>query len=121
MKIERNDILKEPSLKILSDSKDPGVYLISSRDKKQLFVANHPEYEKNTLKQEYLRDLAANSSPEIPRNYFKEENSGLEPEVKIVKWRSHANLLFSNWINYYVYQETEYDLDIQSRETSILD
>ena len=77
-----------------------------SKDNRQIFMSGHSEYNPNTLKNEYERDLAKGLDPDIPRNYFPGDNPEAEP---IVKWRAHANLLFSNWLNYYVYQETPFD------------
>lgn len=105
--ILREDIEKVPELEILSESNDAGVYLVASRDKKYVFATGHSEYDSYTLKQEYERDLALGDKIQIPRNTFPNDNPDAEP---IVRWRSHANLLFSNWLNYFVYQLTPYDL-----------
>jgi homoserine O-succinyltransferase len=105
-----------PSLKILAQSDEVGVYLVASRDKRQVFVTGHPEYESHTLKDEYYRDLGAGLSPQIPVNYFT-DNDPLLPPVN--RWRSHGSLLFNNWINYYVYQITPYLLDAEHIESAV--
>ncbi len=104
---EREDIAKEKNLKILAESKDAGVYLIKSMDNSQVFITGHSEYDKDTLKKEYERDKLAGINPNIPENYFPNDDDTKEP---IVNWRSHANLLFYNWLNYFVYQSTPYDI-----------
>ena len=85
----------------------PGVFAISTRKGRQIFITGHPEYDAGTLKKEYLRDVAAGKPIEIPKNYFPGDDPEQEP---IVSWRSSANLLYSNWLNYFVYQTTPYDL-----------
>ncbi|MBN1183013.1 MAG: homoserine O-succinyltransferase [Bacteroidales bacterium] len=102
------DIDKVPELELISESDEAGVYLVVSRDAKRIFVTGHSEYDPDTLKNEYLRDLNKGLPIEIPKNYFKDDDPQKEP---VVRWKSHANLLFSNWLNYYVYQITPYDLD----------
>lgn len=104
---EREDIVKEKNLKILAESEDAGVYLIKSTDNSQVFITGHSEYDKDTLKKEYERDKLAGINPNIPENYFPNDDDTKEP---IVNWRSHANLLFYNWLNYFVYQSTPYDI-----------
>ena len=94
-------------LRILSTSKDAGVYAIATDGGRQIFITGHPEYDANTLANEYFRDLGENKPIKIPKNYFPNDNVKKEP---IVSWRSHANLLYSNWLNYYVYQSTPYDI-----------
>jgi homoserine O-succinyltransferase len=106
--IKRSDIEKNTSLSILSESKESGVYIVASVDRKHIFVTGHSEYDPLTLKAEYDRDLLKGLDIEIPQNYYLDNNPSKEP---IIKWRSHANLLFSNWLNYYVYQETPYYLE----------
>lgn len=105
--IRREDIEKIEDLEILSESKESGVYIVASKDGKRIFVTGHSEYDSNTLKNEYLRDKNKGLNIEIPKNYFKDDNPENEP---IVKWKSHSNLLFNNWLNYYVYQITPYEL-----------
>ena len=105
--IQKSDIEKVPDLQILSESVEAGVYIVASRDGRKIFVTGHSEYDAPTLKSEYDRDVAKGFDIKIPKNYYPDDNPTLRP---IVKWRSHASLLFSNWLNYYVYQETPYDL-----------
>ncbi|WP_445373834.1 homoserine O-succinyltransferase MetA [Photorhabdus tasmaniensis] len=100
-------IREHTDLDILSCSEDAGVYLLASKDKRMVFVTGHPEYDAGTLAGEYLRDLAAGLDPKIPINYFPDNNPERKP---LASWRSHGHLLFSNWLNYYVYQITPYDL-----------
>ena len=95
-------------LDILATSDDAGVYLASSKDKRHVFVTGHPEYDAHTLHNEYVRDLAEGMDPAIPVNYYPNDNPDNPP---IASWRSHGHLLFSNWLNYCVYQQTPYDLD----------
>ncbi|OBR92336.1 MULTISPECIES: homoserine O-succinyltransferase [Clostridium] len=106
--VKKEDIEKVPELEILSESKDAGVYIMSTKGGRQIFVTGHPEYDTLTLKSEYDRDTAANLPIEIPRNYFPGNDTTKQP---MATWKSHANLLFLNWLNYYVYQETPYNLD----------
>lgn len=106
--IRRTDIEKHPELVILSESDEAGVYIVASRDGRQIFVTGHSEYDPNTLKKEYECDVEAGLPIAKPVNYFQNNNPSYPP---VVSWRGHANLLFSNWINYYVYQETPYTLD----------
>ncbi|MGV3001172.1 homoserine O-succinyltransferase MetA [Vibrio sp. E150_018] len=96
------------TLDILATSEDAGVYLASSKDKRHVFVTGHPEYDSHTLHNEYVRDLAEGMEPAIPVNYYPNDNPDNPP---IASWRSHGHLLFSNWLNYCVYQQTPYDLD----------
>ncbi len=104
----KKDIGKVSELEILSESKDAGVYIVIDKKKKNVFVTGHSEYEIDTLKEEYERDIEKGMDIELPQNYFQDNDPGKEP---MVLWRSHANLLFTNWLNYYVYQETPYNLD----------
>jgi len=99
------DVSSIKELTILSISKEAGVCLVISEDGKQIFLTGHPEYDATTLKEEYERDINKGLIPPIPENYFPNNNPKEEPKHT---WRSHANLLFSNWLNYYVYQETPY-------------
>lgn len=105
VKIE--DIQKVDNLEILAASKEAGLYIAASKDGKQIFVTGHSEYDPDTLKNEYLRDVEKGLDIEVPKNYFEDDDPNKET---VVKWRSHANLLYSNWLNYYVYQETPYDI-----------
>ncbi len=105
--ISREDVEKCDDLTVLAESEEAGVYLIISKDKKQIFVTGHSEYDPYTLKEEYLRDLKKGLEVEMPVNYFPDNDSSKEP---MSSWRSHAYLLYSNWLNYYVYQATPFDL-----------
>lgn len=102
------EIQKCPELRILSTSKEAGVYAVSTKGGKQIFITGHSEYDAETLAQEYFRDLNENKPIEIPKNYFPDNDITKKPQVS---WRSHANLLFSNWLNYFVYQTTPYDIE----------
>jgi homoserine O-succinyltransferase len=106
--VKREDIEKIPELKILAESDEAGVYLLASKNGRQVFVTGHSEYDPLTLKSEYDRDVNIGADIHIPLNYFPDDDPTQEP---LVRWRGHANLLFSNWLNYYVYQETPYDLN----------
>jgi len=102
----REQIEAEPALKILADSEEAGVHIVASKDKRQIFIQGHSEYDWDTLKLEYERDIGRGIDINIPANYFKDD----DPKKRVVvKWSGHANLFFSNWLNY-VYQETPYDL-----------
>ena len=103
----REDIEKVPELKILASSEEAGVYLVMSDQGKHIFVTGHSEYDPDTLQREYLRDKNLGLPIKVPVNYFPEDDDTREP---MVRWRAHANLLFSNWLNYFVYQTTPYDL-----------
>ncbi|MEG2502735.1 MAG: homoserine O-succinyltransferase [Anaerovoracaceae bacterium] len=106
--IRKEEILKHPELRILAESNEVGPHIISTENGRQIFVLGHQEYDKNTLYGEYIRDVKQGLDPPVPKNYFEEDN----PEKEILfRWRSHASLLFSNWLNYYVYQGTPFDLD----------
>ena len=101
------EIKKVKELKILSTSEEAGVYAVATKKGKQIFITGHSEYDAETLAQEYFRDLEKGLTIEIPKNYFPDNNPKKNP---LVTWRSHANLLYSNWLNYFVYQTTPYDL-----------
>lgn len=103
----REDIEKVPELKILSSSEEAGIYTVATARGKQVFVTGHSEYDRDTLRQEYERDKALGLPIEVPENYFPGDDDTVDP---VVNWRSHANLLFSNWLNYFVYQTTPYDI-----------
>ena len=105
--IKKEDIDKVDDLEILSESEEAGVYVVASKNVKQIFVTGHSEYDKNTLKKEYTRDKEKGLEIGVPINYFKNDDPNLEP---IVTWKSHAHLIFSNWLNYCVYQETPFEL-----------
>ena len=105
----REDIEKVPELTILAEAEgDAGVYAIANLKKRQFFITGHAEYDPLTLKQEYDRDEKAGMNPKIPQNYYPDDDPTKKP---VVRWRSVAHLLFANWLNYYVYQETPYVLD----------
>lgn len=106
--VRQADIQKVPGLEILSTSEEAGVYIVVSNDERRVFVTGHSEYDPLTLKAEYDRDIARGMKIDVPRNYYPNDDPGKEP---IVKWRSHAHLLYFNWLNYYVYQGTPYDLN----------
>ena len=106
--VDRADIEAVPELKILSSSEEAGVYIVSSEGGKQFFITGHSEYDAETLKNEYVRDVNEGKPIEIPKNYFPDDNPKKSP---VVTWRSHANLLYSNWLNYFVYQTTPYDIN----------
>ncbi len=103
----REDIEAVPGLKIIASSPKAGVYAVMNKEGHQIFVTGHSEYDAETLKLEYLRDKNQGLPIHVPENYFPGDDDTQEP---IVRWRSHANLLFSNWLNYFVYQTTPYDI-----------
>lgn len=103
-----SDIKNIPELRILSKSDEAGVYAVSTDNGKQFFITGHSEYDRDTLKNEYLRDKSAGLEIDLPKNYFPNDDDTKEPKCN---WRSHANLLYTNWLNYYVYQTTPYDID----------
>jgi len=105
--VRTEDVLAVPGLKLLASSKETGVYAIATDGGRQVFITGHSEYEADTLKNEYLRDLAAGLNPIIPKNYFPDDDPQKQP---LVTWRAHANLLWCNWLNYFVYQTTPYDI-----------
>lgn len=106
--IRREDIEHCPELDILSESPEAGVYMVMARGGREFFVTGHSEYSPYTLDGEYKRDLAKGLPIDMPRNYYRGDDPSQPP---LVRWRAHANLLFSNWLNYYVYQETPYDIN----------
>ena len=106
--VRREDILACPDLTILSESRESGVYMVSARGGRELFVTGHLEYAPDTLDTEYKRDLSKGLPIEMPVNYYRDNDPNKEP---LVRWRSTANLLFANWLNYYVYQPTPYNID----------
>lgn len=113
--IDAEEVKRHPEIKILSTSEKAGIYAMSTPRGKQIFVTGHSEYDADTLKREYERDKRLGLNIKVPENYFPDDDDTKEPEVK---WRSSANLLFSNWLNYFVYQTTPYDInDIQNADT----
>lgn len=106
--VDAEDIKAVPGLRILASGKKCGVYAVSNKGGRQIFITGHSEYDADTLKNEYLRDKAAGLDTAIPENYFKDDDPKKDP---IVSWRAHANLLFCNWLNYFVYQTTPYDIE----------
>jgi len=112
----REDIEACSSLKILASSEEAGVYAVSTESGRQVFIMGHSEYDPRTLEKEYLRDKKAGLPIRVPKNYYPDDDDTKEP---MVTWRSHANLLYANWLNYMVYQTTPYDLneiDIEKKE-----
>ena len=105
--VNRADIEKVPELKILASSEEAGVCITSAEGGRQIFVTGHLEYDADTLKNEYLRDVNEGKQIEMPKNYFPDDDPTKDP---VVSWRSHANLLYTNWLNYFVYQTTPYDI-----------
>lgn len=105
--ILREDVEKIPGMKILASSEEAGVYAMSNKEGRQIFVTGHSEYDADTLLKEYLRDKNQGLPIAPPENYFPNDDDTKEP---IVRWRGHGNLLFSNWLNYFVYQTTPYDI-----------
>lgn len=106
--VRREDIERCGNLEILAASDEAGVYIVMSKDGKHLFVMGHPEYDRVTLDQEYKRDMAKGINPDIPVNYYPEDDPSQRP---VLSWRSHSNILYCNWLNYFVYQTTPYDLN----------
>ena len=106
--IRRADIEKVNDLQLLAESDEAGVYIVGSKDGRHLFITGHSEYDPLTLKAEYDRDVTKGLPIHVPKNYYPQDDPRQTPTVR---WRGHANLLFSNWLNYYVYQVTPYDLN----------
>ena len=105
--IERSDIESDENLQILASSHDAGIYIAANKNGRQYFITGHSEYDRNTLAEEYLRDIEKGLEIDVPCNYFPENNPEKEPHFS---WGCHANLMFSNWLNYCIYQSTPYDL-----------
>ena len=106
--VKREELEKHPELKILASSPEAGVYAVMTDQGRQVFIMGHSEYDPLTLKEEYDRDVAKGLEIKVPVNYFPEDDPTKEP---VVRWRAHANLLYCNWLNYFVYQTTPYDLN----------
>ena len=104
--IRKEAIEKIPDLEILAESDEAGVFIVASRDGRAIYVSGHAEYDADTLAREYERDVTKGMTIDIPRNYYPDDNPEKFPPVT---WRAHANLLFVNWLNYFVYQTTPYD------------
>lgn len=102
------DILKVPELELLAVSKEAGIFAVKSEDNRRFFITGHPEYDQDTLAREYFRDKDKGLPIDVPKNYFPNDDAGLEP---VVRWRSSGQLFYTNWLNYYVYQTTPYDLN----------
>ena len=105
--IKKEDIKEHSEIRILAGSDEAGPHIMATDNGRQIFIIGHQEYDKETLGLEYYRDVRKGGDVKIPKNYFKEDTPGKDV---IVRWRGHANMLFANWLNYYVYQDTPYDL-----------
>ena len=105
---KREDIENHPDLELLTYSPQAGVHIVADKRGRNFFVTGHSEYDRNTLAEEYYRDLKKGLPIKIPQNYFPQDNPNRTPHFQ---WRAHANLLFSNWLNYFLYQQTPYDLN----------
>jgi homoserine O-succinyltransferase len=105
--VRKEDILAVPELVLLAESDEAGVYIVLSADRRHIFVTGHSEYDPLTLEGEYVRDVRKGLPIGVPKNYFPDDDPTKEP---VVRWRGHASLLYSNWLNYYVYQQTPFDL-----------
>ena len=105
--VRTEDVAAVPELKILASSEETGIYAVATPGGRQIFITGHSEYDADTLKNEYIRDVGAGLNPDVPVNYFPDNDPTKEP---LVNWRAHANLLYSNWLNYFVYQTTPYDI-----------
>ena len=105
--LKREDIEKHPELQIIAESDESGIYMVMGRNGREFYITGHSEYSPMTLDFEYHRDLEKGMNPHVPDNYYEDNDPTKRP---IVRWRSHANLLFTNWLNYFVYQETPYDI-----------
>ena len=110
--IRREDVAAQPKIKILAESDEAGLYAMCTEGGRQVFITGHSEYDRETLQLEYLRDKNLGLPIEVPKNYFPDDDDTKEP---LVRWRSHANLLYSNWLNYLVYQSTPYEVDAIGR------
>ena len=106
--VRREDIEKIEDLEILSESKEAGVFIVATKERRQIFITGHLEYDRNTLRDEYLRDLEKGLEINVPKNYFPEDNADYTP---MVRWRGSANIVFANWLNYCVYQNTPFNIE----------
>ena len=114
--IHREDVESVPGLKILASSDEAGVYIIMNKAGRQIFVTGHSEYDPDTLEREYLRDKAQGLPIHVPVNYYPNDDDTKSP---VVRWRGHGNLLYSNWLNYFVYQTTPYDIMAVGQEATV--
>ena len=110
--IRREDVLAVPEIRILAESEEAGLYAMATKHGKQVFITGHSEYDPDTLDREYRRDRDAGLPIDVPKNYFPDDDDTKQP---VVRWRGHANLLYCNWLNYFVYQSTPYDVDAIGR------
>lgn len=110
--VRKSDIEKVPALEILAESDDAGVYIVTDKNERRFFITGHSEYDSDTLQKEYLRDIGKGLDIKVPFNYFPDDDPSQNP---LVTWRAHANLLYSNWLNYFVYQTTPYDIKTISK------
>lgn len=106
--VRREDIETVDDLEILSESEEAGIFIVANKDRRQVFITGHLEYERTTLSDEYFRDINKGLEIDVPKNYFPGDDHGKKP---MVNWRASANVVFSNWLNYCVYQNTPYDLE----------
>ena len=106
--LRREDILSNPALQLIAEGEESGVSVIMARGGREFFITGHLEYAPDTLDREYRRDKDVRTDVDVPRNYYRNDNPDDKP---LVTWRAHANLFYANWINYYVYQETPYNID----------
>ena len=106
--IRKEDLLKVDELEVIAESQEAGIFIVMTRTGRQIFVTGHAEYDPTTLKEEYERDLKKGMPIDVPKHYFQNNDPNNTPRVR---WKSHANLLFNNWLNYYVYQMTPYNID----------
>ena len=107
--VRREDIVKHKELSIIAESYESGVGIVMAREGREFFITGHMEYNPDTLDKEYKRDMGKRNDVDMPQNYYRNDNPDDGPQVR---WRAHANLLFQNWINYYVYQATPYDISL---------
>lgn len=116
--VRREDILKNPNLEISASSDIAGVHIVANKNGRQYFIMGHSEYDRNTLAEEYFRDVQKGMDIQMPYNYFPNDDTSKQP---VFKWRCHANLMYSNWLNYCVYQRTPFNLeDLKKMVTSFL-
>ena len=104
----RDDIRRHSELRLLAESHEAGVYIVEAVNGRQIFILGHGEYDSDTLKKEYERDLAKGLNPDVPKHYFRNDDPSADV---LVTWKAHAHLFYTNWINYYVYQTTPFQLE----------